>query len=112
MPSPWQSRHTPASSDECLRGVGEDGTFAAGAFDSLSAVELSGTLGSQLGLQLPGTLAFDYPSVMAMATHLHQLLAPEMSDMPSSARAAVPAAGTGLPQQRLQADVVQVRRQD
>jgi len=74
-------------------------------------VELSSNLGSQLGLQLPGTLAFDYPSVMSMATHLHKLLAPKTSDVSSFARATVPAAGMGLPQQGLQANVVQVRRQ-
>ena len=111
LPSLCRCCHALDSSNKCLHGAGEDGTFAAGAFDSLSAVELSSNLSSQLGLQLPGTLAFDYPSVMAMATHLHNLLAPEASALSSSARAVVLAGGTGLPQQGLQADVVQVRRQ-
>ena len=93
-----------------LCNTGEDGTFAAGAFDSLSAVELSSTLGGQLGLRLPGTLAFDYPSVTAMATHVHTLLAPDPSEFSGSARAVVTAAGTGSPQQSLHPAVVQVCR--
>jgi len=36
----------------------------------LAAVELSNKLGQALGLDLPGTLVFDYPSVGAMAAHL------------------------------------------
>ena len=51
-------------------------TFPAGGFDSLSAVELSSTVSTALGMQLPGTLVFDYPSVSAMAQYIHSLLAP------------------------------------
>lgn len=29
-----------------------------------------------MGLQLPSTLAFDYPSLAALAAHVHSLLAP------------------------------------
>ena len=54
-----------------------DGSFAAGSFDSLSAVELSSMLSSRLGVQLPGTLVFDYPSVAAMAQHIYGQLAHE-----------------------------------
>eukprot|EP00887_Chlorella_sp_A99_P003342 scaffold26.g3342.t1 len=46
------------------------GQFAAGTIDSLSAVDLSNRLGAVLGLDLPATLAFDYPSVPAMAAFL------------------------------------------
>ena len=50
--------------------------FPAGGFDSLSAVELSSTVGTSLGISLPATLVYDYPSVSAMASHIHSLLAP------------------------------------
>jgi hypothetical protein len=61
-------------------------SFPAGGFDSLSAVELSTSLSSALGLSLPGTLVFDYPTPAAMAQHVHSLLQP-----PSSAPAPLPA---------------------
>ncbi|KAK9803914.1 hypothetical protein WJX72_004698 [[Myrmecia] bisecta] len=56
--------------------TGADGHFAAGAIDSLSAVELTNSLSAALSLQLPSTLVFDYPSISAIAQHVHGLLAP------------------------------------
>jgi acyl carrier protein len=69
---------TKASKDILGEDAGNFDEFPAGGFDSLSAVELASTLSTVLGLQLPGTLVFDYPSVTAMARHLHHLLAPEV----------------------------------
>lgn len=40
---------------------------------------------SALGLKLPQTLVFDYPSVMAMAAYVHSLMAPAAA----TARAAI-----------------------
>lgn len=56
-------------------------TFPPGGFDSLGAVEMSSSVGSAFGLQLPGTLVFDYPSVSTMATYVHQQIAPKDSSM-------------------------------
>lgn len=81
-------------------------SFPAGGFDSLSAVELSSSLSTSLGVDLPGTLVFDYPSVSAMTQHICSLLQPAQAVGPaaavSQAVAAVPslysgtaAAGTG-----------------
>jgi acyl transferase domain-containing protein/NADPH:quinone reductase-like Zn-dependent oxidoreductase/acyl carrier protein len=45
--------------------------------DSLSSVEFRNTLESKLGLQLPSTLVFDYPSINAIAQHVGSTLAEE-----------------------------------
>ena len=57
--------------------------------DSLGAVELKNALESRTGLQLPGTLIFDYPTISALVAHLTELLGPsqlraEMGDASSS----------------------------
>ncbi len=60
----------------------------AGSFDSLSAVELSNGIATALGLQLPGTLVFDYPSVRTMAVHVQGLMAPAGAPVPAHVTAA------------------------
>lgn len=55
---------------------GDFDEFPAGGFDSLSAVELSSTVGTSLGVSLPATLVYDYPSVSTMAAHVHSLVTP------------------------------------
>ena len=48
--------------------------FAAYGLDSLRAVSISGDLGDWLGLRLPSTLAWDYPTIEALARHLAETL--------------------------------------
>jgi hypothetical protein len=55
------------------------GTFQAGGIDSLSAVELSNSLGTSFAVPLPSTLVFDYPSSQAMAQYIHSVLGPKAS---------------------------------
>ena len=57
-----------------MLSIGSNEQFSAGAFDSLSAVELSNIVATTLGISLPSTLVFDYPSVAAIADHVHYLL--------------------------------------
>ncbi|MFC3966530.1 type I polyketide synthase, partial [Nocardia jiangsuensis] len=48
--------------------------FLDSGFDSLLAVEFRNRLGVVTGLALPSTLLFDYPTVAAVAEHLHDQL--------------------------------------
>lgn len=52
------------------------GQFPAGAFDSISAVELSNKISEMLEITLPGTLVFDYPSVPSIAAYIHSKMKP------------------------------------
>ena len=57
------------------QAVGHDEPLMAAGLDSLGTVELRNTLESRLGLQLPATLVFDYPSINALADLLYPKLA-------------------------------------
>ncbi len=54
--------------------VGADDPLMAAGIDSLGAVELRDALQETLGVQLPSTLLFDYPTISAIATHSAGLL--------------------------------------
>jgi acyl transferase domain-containing protein/surfactin synthase thioesterase subunit/acyl carrier protein/NAD(P)-dependent dehydrogenase (short-subunit alcohol dehydrogenase family) len=47
--------------------------FPPGGFDSLSAVEFSNSLGEELGIELPATIVYDYPSVSSMAAYIEPM---------------------------------------
>ncbi len=47
--------------------------FSDLGLDSAAAVELSGALGTRLGISLPETVAWDYPSVSRLAAHADRL---------------------------------------
>jgi len=63
----------------------------AAGLDSLSSVEFRNSLESKLGLQLPSTLVFDYPTIDAIA----QLIAKEQQPVEDSLSAASAAVNTG-----------------
>jgi myxalamid-type polyketide synthase MxaE and MxaD len=62
--------------------------------DSLMAMELRTAVGTMLGVTLPGTLLFDYPSVSALARHLWERFQPADARGPGQ-RLAAGAAGAG-----------------
>ena len=51
-----------------------DEPVMAAGLDSLGALELRNALAAQLGVNLPATLAFDYPTPLAMADHTVTML--------------------------------------
>ena len=51
-------------------GVDEDEPLMAAGLDSLGSVEFANMLGQRLGLSMPGTLIFDYPSLNAITGYL------------------------------------------
>ncbi|WP_412769092.1 type I polyketide synthase [Micromonospora zamorensis] len=64
-------------------GVDVDRGFLELGFDSLTGVELRNALSAELGLPLPATLIFDYPSPLVLAEHvLDQLAGPEAGGDP------------------------------
>jgi acyl carrier protein len=66
--------------------VSPDEPLMAAGLDSLGAVELKNSLEGRLGMQLPGTLVFDYPTITALAGYLETvLLAGEASEDGESA---------------------------
>ena len=60
--------------------------------DSCCAVEFRNSLEAKLGIELPGTLVFDYPTVAAIARHVSTLLAPAGAAASSAPTGSVDAA--------------------
>jgi acyl transferase domain-containing protein/short-subunit dehydrogenase/acyl carrier protein len=54
------------------QAIDPEQAFSELGFDSLSAVEFRNGLGEAVGLRLPATLVFDYPSPVEVARHLTQ----------------------------------------
>ncbi|GIX48383.1 MAG: hypothetical protein KatS3mg131_2594 [Candidatus Tectimicrobiota bacterium] len=99
MPCGWEARPLPPSSPDALCGwlaaqvakrlgvapeeIDVEAPLARYGLDSLAAVELVAELEDALGCALPATLAWEHPSLAALARHVAQEMAPR----------AVPASG-------------------
>ncbi|MBB5873479.1 acyl transferase domain-containing protein/acyl carrier protein [Allocatelliglobosispora scoriae] len=77
--------------------VDVDKAFSELGFDSLTAVELRNRLDQESGLRLPATLAFDHPTVTALAGHLYRTLAPAPPSAEDTLRASLDRVGQLLP---------------
>ncbi|MBL8969468.1 MAG: KR domain-containing protein, partial [Myxococcales bacterium] len=69
----------------------EDRGFFDLGMDSILATQLTRALAADLGLTLPATVAFDHPTVKALARHLFRQLHPEAPVAPAAARSPAPA---------------------
>ena len=79
--------------------IDPEGAFQDLGFDSVKAIELLDRLKTVTELELPPTLAFDYPTPNALAAHLGQLLTGSVAAaLPLAARVAVdePVAVVGM----------------
>ncbi|MHA7962443.1 beta-ketoacyl reductase, partial [Streptomyces sp. L500] len=84
--------------------IGAHSTFHSIGFDSLTAVELRNLLAVRIGLRLPASLVYDYPTLAALADHLHEHLAFDEQGGPGDLLAELDALGTRLEAAELDAD--------
>ncbi|HYO56083.1 SDR family NAD(P)-dependent oxidoreductase, partial [Archangium sp.] len=93
-PAPWREAATPSARREALRtlvretvsrilglqpgqSLADERGFQEMGLDSIMAVEVKARLQAVLGLTLPATLAFNFPSVQALTDHLFSRLEAE-----------------------------------
>ncbi len=81
-------------------GIGLEEPLMSAGLDSLGSVEFANVLSRRFGMQMPGTLVFDYPTVNAVSAYLHsklQVLSPNMVDNAQAAAVTAVHASVVLP---------------
>jgi acyl carrier protein len=73
--------------------VGSDEPLMDAGLDSLGAVELRNALERAVGVDLPGTLVFDYPSARALASFLAAQLGGDEAALAEAETGALAASG-------------------
>jgi len=69
--------------DDIPEGIGPDQGFLDARLDSMSVVELLGRLERATGTDLPTTVAFDYPTPLALAGYIWAALNAGEASMPT-----------------------------
>lgn len=87
------------------QALGERTGFFDLGLDSLMAVQLRRRLSAELGLTLPATLTFNFPTVEALSVHLHERLS-DAQDGPAAAGEAPSTPAAAAPSVRPGADDV------
>ncbi len=80
--------------------VGLEEPLMSAGLDSLGSVEFANVLSRRFGMQMPGTLVFDYPTVNAVSAYLHsklQVLSPSLVDNAQAAAVTAAPASMVLP---------------
>eukprot|EP00883_Tetradesmus_obliquus_P011533 jgi/Sobl393_1/4315/SZX67650.1 len=83
-------------------GIGEDEPLMQAGVNSTLAVQLTGQLEDRLGVSLPATLVFDYPSILELSEFLattcpEAVAPPTAAPQPAAATAAAAAAAAAAP---------------
>ena len=91
--------------------IGVEEPLMSAGLDSLGSVEFANVLSRQFGMQMPGTLVFDYPTVKAVSAYLFEKLAtaapvaeaasPEADSLTQPPVSLSPHLPTGWQQQRM-----------
>ncbi|GHG75495.1 type I polyketide synthase [Streptomyces griseocarneus] len=84
--------------------IGPDSSFHSIGFDSLTAVELRNLLAVHIGVKLPATLVYDYPTLASLADHLREHLAFDDGDTVDGLFAELDALGAKLAAAELDED--------
>lgn len=83
-----QSQVTSALKKLMGRQILPDDLLTEAGLDSLGAVELRSNLAAAFGLELPATLAYDYPTPAALADFISSQLQPSSGTLSASGRLA------------------------